>query len=109
MCKLKKSIYSLKQGFRGSHLKFNDILTSFEVMKNDVEQCIYMIISVNCFMILVLYVNDIFFFANNNMNMLTKIEQMLLKHLKMKDLSNALFVLGIKMHHNKFEGILSLF
>ena len=42
VCKLKKSIYSLKQASRQWYLRFNDIIVSFRFKENIVDQCIYM-------------------------------------------------------------------
>ena len=44
MCKLKKSIYGLKQASRQWYLKFNDTITSFEFMENIVDRYIYIYI-----------------------------------------------------------------
>ena len=42
VCKLKKSIYGLKQASRQWYLKFNDTITSFGFQENTVDRCIYM-------------------------------------------------------------------
>lgn len=42
VCKLKKSIYSLKQTFRQWYLRFNDIIVSFRFKENTIDQCIYL-------------------------------------------------------------------
>ena len=52
-CKLKKSIYGLKQTSWQWYLKFNDTITSF------VDWCIYLKVSGSKFIFLILYVNDI--------------------------------------------------
>ena len=41
-CKLKKSIYGLKQASRQWYLKFNNTITSFGFKENTVDQCIYL-------------------------------------------------------------------
>jgi hypothetical protein len=58
VCKLKKSIYRLKQDFRQYYLKFNDTITFFEFKENIVEQCIYMKVNVSKFKFLILHVDD---------------------------------------------------
>lgn len=58
VCKLKKSIYRLKQASRQWYLKFNDIVTSFGFEENIVNWCIYLKASGSKFIILVLYVDD---------------------------------------------------
>ena len=59
VCKLKKSIYGLKQASRQWYLKFNDTITSYGFVENTVDRCIYMKVSGSRFVILVLYVDDI--------------------------------------------------
>ena len=44
-CKLKKSIYGLKQASRQWYLRFNDTITSFRFMENAVDQSIYLKVS----------------------------------------------------------------
>ena len=45
VCKLKKSIYDLKQASRQWYLKFNDTIASFRFKENTVDQCIYLKVS----------------------------------------------------------------
>ena len=42
ICKLKKSIYGLKQSSGQWYLKFNDTITSFGFKKNTIDRCIYL-------------------------------------------------------------------
>ena len=48
-CKLKKSIYGLKQASRQWYLKFNNTITSFGFKENIVDQCIYLKVSGSTF------------------------------------------------------------
>jgi len=57
VCRLKKSIYGLKQASRQWYLKFNDTITSFEFKKNIVDRCIYLKVSGSKFIFLILYVD----------------------------------------------------
>ena len=41
VCKLKKSIYGLKQASRQWYLKFHEVITSFGFEENIMDQCIY--------------------------------------------------------------------
>ena len=59
MCKLKNSIYGLKQASRQWYLKFNDIITSFGFKENIVNRCIYLKVSGSKFIFLILYVDDL--------------------------------------------------
>lgn len=41
VCKLKKSIYGLKQAFGQCYLKFHNVISSFGFVENIVDKCIY--------------------------------------------------------------------
>jgi hypothetical protein len=58
-CRLKKSIYGLKQASRQWYLKFDKIIRTFGCMENVVDNCIYVNFKGSRFTILVLYVDDI--------------------------------------------------
>jgi hypothetical protein len=58
-CKLKKSIYGLKQASRQWYLMFDEVIKKFGFMENQVDNCIYVKIKGSMFIILVLYVDDI--------------------------------------------------
>ena len=64
-CKLKKSIYGLKQASKQWYLRFNDTITSFGFKEYAVDQCIYLKVSGSKFIILVLYVDDILLASND--------------------------------------------
>jgi len=67
VCKLKKSIYGLKQSSRQWYIKFNDTITSFGFQEIIVDRCVYRKVSGNKFIFLVLYVNDILLAAKDLM------------------------------------------
>jgi Reverse transcriptase (RNA-dependent DNA polymerase) len=58
-CRLKRSIYGLKQASRQWYLKFDQVITEFGFKENTIDQCIYLKISGSKFNILILYVEDI--------------------------------------------------
>jgi len=58
VCKLKKSIYDLKQGSHQWYLKFNDTIISFGFKKNTVNRWIYLKVSGSKVIFLILYVVD---------------------------------------------------
>nr|KYP69093.1 Retrovirus-related Pol polyprotein from transposon TNT 1-94 [Cajanus cajan] len=94
VCRLKKSIYELRQAFRQWYLKFDQVVISLGFKGNASNQCIYLKIGGSHFIILVLYVDDILL-ASSNVELLTKTKFMLNSHFDMKDLSDASVVLGI--------------
>ena len=66
VCKLKKSIYRLKQASRQWYLKFHNVISSFDIVESIIDQCIYDKISVSKILFLVLYVDDILLALNDN-------------------------------------------
>jgi len=107
VCKLRKSIYGLKQASRQWYLKFDNVVTSLSFKENVVDQCIYLKASGRKFIILVLYIDDILL-ASNDVDFLCDTKQTLTAHFYMKDLGNASFVLDIKIHRDRTRGILGL-
>ena len=76
-------------------------------MENTVDQCIYMKVCGSKYIFLVLYVDDILLAANDT-DMLVETKQLLFSHFYIKDLSEASYVLGIQILHDKPSGILRL-
>ncbi|KAL8153044.1 hypothetical protein V2J09_010804 [Rumex salicifolius] len=107
VCKLRKSIYGLKQASRQWYLKFNDTITSYGFVEMTVDRCIYIKISGSRFVILVLYVDDILL-AANDMGLLYDIKKYLSKNFEMKDMGEASYVIGIEIFRNRSQGWLSL-
>ena len=65
VCKLQKSIYSLKQAFRQWYLKFDEVITVNGVQENIIDQCIYTKGNGSKYIFLVLCVDDILLPAND--------------------------------------------
>ena len=107
VCKLKKSIYGLKQASRQWYFKFNNTITSFGFKENIVDRCIYLKVSGSKFVILVLYVDDILL-AANDLGMLHETKQFLSKNFEMKDLGEASYVIGIEIFCDRSQGLLGL-
>ncbi|RDY04605.1 hypothetical protein CR513_11662, partial [Mucuna pruriens] len=59
MCKLKKSIYGLKQASRQWYHKFHQVITTYGFEANVVDDCVYHKFSGSKYIFLVLYVDDI--------------------------------------------------
>lgn len=107
VCKLRKSIYGLKQASRQWYFKFHQVIVSFGFGTNTVEDCVYHKFSGSKFIFLVLYVDDILL-ATNCKDLLHETKIFLSKHFEMKDLGEASFVLGIQIHRDRSRGILGL-
>jgi hypothetical protein len=107
VCKLKKSLYGLKQASRKWYLKFHNVIYSFSFVENIMDQCIYLKVNGSKICFLVLYVDDILL-ATNDKGLLYEVKQFLSKNFYMKDMGEASYVIGIKIHRDKFRGILGL-
>ena len=107
VCKLKKSIYGLKQASRQWYLKFNDTITSFGFQENTVDRCIYMKVSGSKFIFLVLYVDDTLL-ATNDLGLLHQTKKYLSQNFEMKDMGEATYVIGIEIFHDRSQGLLGL-
>ena len=107
VCSLKKSIYGLKQASRQWYHKFNQVIVSYGFEINPVDNCVYRKINGSKIIFLVLYVDDILL-ASSDVGLLGDTKKYLSKNFEMKDLGEASFVLGIKIHRDRSRGILGL-
>ena len=106
-CRLKKSIYGLKQASRQWYLKFDEIIRKFDFKENERDNCIYVKFRGSKFIFLVLYVDDILL-ASSDMNLLLETKRFLSSKFDMKDLGEAAYVLGIEIHRDRAKGALGL-
>ncbi|GKD80370.1 retrovirus-related pol polyprotein from transposon TNT 1-94, partial [Tanacetum coccineum] len=88
VCKLKRSIYGLKQASQQWYLKFHEVMSKLQFKKNTVDQCTYLKLNGSKFVILVLYVDDIIL-ASNDLNILYETKMFLSENFEMKDLGEA--------------------
>jgi hypothetical protein len=106
-CRLKKSIYGLKQAFRQWYLEFDETIKKFGFKENEKDNCIYAKFKNGKFIFLILYVDDILL-ASSDANLLLETKKFLSSNFDMKDLSEASFVLGIEIHRDRRKGVLGL-
>ena len=107
VCKLKKSLYGLKQSPRLWYHKFHKIISSFGFVMSPTDECIYHKFSGSKYIFLVLYVEDILL-ATNDINLLRDTKKFLSNNFEMKDLGNVSYVLGIHIYRDRSKGILGL-
>jgi len=63
-CKLKRSIYGLKQASRQWYLKFDEVARSHDFIECKMDKCVYVKQIGRRFIFLVLYVDDILLMSN---------------------------------------------
>src|SRR6266498_5634338 len=66
VCKLRKSIYGLKQASRSWNLRFDEVVKEFGFIKNEEEPCLYKKAKGSALAFLVLYVDDILLIGNDS-------------------------------------------
>ena len=106
VCKLKKSIYGLKQASHQWYYKFHQVIILSGFKMNMVDDCIYHKFSGSKHIYLVLYVDDILL-ATNDIDMLHETKRFLSKKFEIKDLGDASFMF-IQIHRDRSQGILGL-
>jgi hypothetical protein len=91
MCKLKKSIYRLKHAFCHWCYKFHNVIDSFSLESNIVDECRCLKFCGSKIVFLVIYVDDILL-TSNDINMLQQTKNFLIRNFcGKKDLSDASF------------------
>nr|GEW36298.1 hypothetical protein [Tanacetum cinerariifolium] len=85
VCKLKRSIYGLKQASRQWNKRFDDEIKKFDFTQNPDEPCVYLKASGSYIDVLILYVDDILLMGNN-IPMLQDVKSYLGRSFAMKNL-----------------------
>ena len=106
-CRLKKSIYGLKQVSRQWYLKIDETIRKFGFKENEEDNCIYAKFKNVKFIFLILYVDDILL-AGSDVDLLRETKKFLSSKFDMKDLGEASFILGIEIHRDRRNGVLAL-
>nr|GEV72830.1 retrotransposon protein, putative, Ty1-copia subclass [Tanacetum cinerariifolium] len=107
VCKLKRSIYGLKQASRQWNKRFDDEIKKFGFTQNPDEPCVYVKASGSYVAILILYVDDILLMGNN-IPMLQDVKSYLGRSFAMKDLGEAAYILGIKIYRDRSKRLIGL-
>lgn len=107
VCKLKKSIYGLKQSLRQWYLKFHKEVIAYDFTMIVEDNCIYIKKSNKMLVILSLYVDDILL-GGNNLEYLKTIKSWLSKSFDMKDMGDADYILGVNNQRDRPKKLLSL-
>jgi hypothetical protein len=106
-CRLKKSIYGLKQASRQWYLKFNETIKSFGFKENIEDNCVYAKFKNGKYIFLILYMDDILL-ASSDISLLRDTKKFLSSNFDIKDLGEASYVLVIEIHRDRKNGVLGL-
>ncbi|GKD36586.1 retrotransposon protein, putative, ty1-copia subclass [Tanacetum coccineum] len=107
VCKLKRSIYRLKQASGQWNKRFDDEIKKFSFTQNCDEPCVYLKASGSNFTFLILYVDDILIMGNN-IPMLQDVKSYLGRCFAMKDLGETTYILGIKIYRDRSRWLIGL-
>ncbi|GJR03258.1 retrotransposon protein, putative, ty1-copia subclass [Tanacetum coccineum] len=102
-----RSIYGLKQASRQWNKRFDDKIKKFGFTKNRDEPCVYKKASGINVTFLILYVDDILIIGNH-IPMLQDVKSYLGKCFVMKDLGEAVYILGIKIYRDRSKRLIGL-
>ena len=105
VCKLKKSIYGLKQASRSWNIRFDQAVKSFGFTQNLDEPCVYKKSQGKVVAFLVLYVDDILLIGND-VGMLSTVKVWLANTFDMKDLGEASCIQGRKVFRDRKQRIM---
>ena len=96
LCKLKRSIYGLKQASRSWNTHFDQAIKSYDFDQCPNESCVYKKCDGSMVVFLVLYVDDILLMGND-VGVLSSVKVWLSSQFDMKDLEEASHILRIKL------------
>jgi len=107
ICKLKKSIYGLKQAFQSWNICFDEVVKGFSFHQNEEEPCVYKKESGSIVVFLIIYVDDILLIGND-IPMLQSVKTSLNIGFSMKDLGESAYILGIKIYRYRSKRLIGL-
>ena len=102
-----KSNYGLKQASISWNIKFDETIKSYGFHQNLDEACVYKLNREKSVVFLVLYIDDILLIGDN-VKLLIEIKNWLAIQLKMKDLGNTSYILGIQILRDRKNKMLAL-
>nr|GEV98737.1 retrovirus-related Pol polyprotein from transposon TNT 1-94 [Tanacetum cinerariifolium] len=107
VCKLKKSLYGLKQASRQWYLKFDSFMQRAGYKRCVKDHCCYLKKVVSSSIILLLYVHDMLV-VGSDMAEIKKLKRQLSQEFKMKDLGPAKQIIGMGIIRDRTKGTLRL-
>ena len=107
VCKLKRSIYGLKQASRQWNLKFHQTMLKYGFTMMEEDHCVYIKHSKIGFIILSLYVDDILIVVNDK-KLIDVTKKRLSLKFEMKDMDEASYVLSVRIFKDRLKQLLGL-
>lgn len=105
VCRLKKSLYGLKQASKIWNSKLNSVLISFGLKRSNHDPCVYHNVTGNDIIIVAVYVDDLLVFSTQK-NESNKLKTKLSSSFEMKDIGDVSSVLGMNIIRNYYFSLL---
>ena len=107
-CLLKRSLYGLKQSPRQWYKRFDEYIVGSGFSRSPYDSCVYhREYDRGKFVYLLLYVDDMLI-ACESKSQIEETKQLLMREFEMKDLGKARKILGMEIHRNRAEKVLTL-
>ena len=107
VCKLRRSLYSLKESFRAWFDHFGSVQQKFGMTRSTSDHSVfYHHTSLGQYIYLIIYVDDIIL-TYSDQDGIWKRKQHLCSHFQTKDLGKVKYFLGIKIAHSKSSVVMS--
>jgi hypothetical protein len=100
VCKLKRSLYGLKQSPRMWYQKFDTYILSLGFVRRKFDHCIYSKEEGGHFIYVALYVDDMLLIGNN-MDTIKEVKKKLSSKFDMKDLGATNFIMGMDIKRDR--------
>ena len=108
VCRLKKSLYGLKELRQQWYKKFDSFMLSQKYIRSEYDHCVYFKqLSNGMFIILVLYVDDMLL-ASKSIDEINRLKTQMARTFDMKDLGAARQILGMEIFRDRSNGKLWL-
>ena len=107
VCKLRRSIYGLKQASRRWNIRFDETVKEYGFVQNKDEPCVYKKVSGSHVAFIVLYVDDILLMGNDTPS-LKAVKTWLGSNFSMKDLGDASYILGMRIYRDRSRRMIGL-
>ena len=108
VCLLKHSLYGLKQSPRQWNLRFNEFMKGIGFMRSSYDSCVYLKkLSDGSYVYLLLYVEDMLIASVNKCH-IQELKTLLGREFEMKDLGDAMKILGMEITRDRVAGLLTL-
>lgn len=107
VCKLKRSLYGLKQSPRQWYKRFNSFMLAHEFKRSQYDSCVYIKFVKRSPIYLLLYVDDMLISAKSKKE-ITSLKSQLNSEFEMKDLGDAKKIVGTEITSDRKSSVLFL-